>query len=190
MLTQEEINTFKKVHSSELSALNALVGLINNNSPLPEGASTSANQINGTQKATIKFSEDQITKTASGALMVNNPFILFDGKTLNEDKPLLWQNTGTGTFTFQGNKMKMDVTSGQYCIRQSKRRIPYFSGYPLFIEKTFDFASLQTNVIKRDGYFSSNAVAPVTPAPALADKSNIIPFAGAVKFIKLILIRF
>jgi len=115
----------------------------------------------GGEKSNIQFSNDTITKLASGSLMVANPKILFDGKILGaDDTTLLWENVGTGTFTFTGNKVDMAVTAGQYCVRQSRRRIPYFSGYPLLVENTFDNNDVEANVGKRVGAFSSSAVAP------------------------------
>lgn len=108
----------------------------------------------------INFANDTITKLASGTLMVSSPSILFDGKILDADNAELWQNSGTGTFTFTGNKVNMSVTAGQYCIRQSKRVIPYFSGYPLIVEETFDNFDIQADGVKRVGYFNSTAVSP------------------------------
>lgn len=108
----------------------------------------------------IKFSDDTITKMGSGALMVAEPAIIFDGKTLGSDNPLLWENVGTGTFAWANNMCAMSVTSGQYCIRQSRRYMAYFAGYPQFVEITLDNFDIQANVVKRVGYFSSSAVAP------------------------------
>jgi len=109
----------------------------------------------------IQFSNDTITKATSGALIASSPSILFDGKVLNSDNDTeLFENIGTGTFTFTGNKVNMNVTASQYCIRQSRRRIPCFSGYPQLIENTFDTMSVQANGVKRTGYFSSTAVNP------------------------------
>lgn len=123
-----------------------------------DGADVSKN--NG---AWMKFSNDQITKSASGALLVNTPSILFDGKTLDaDDTNFLWQNSGTGTFSWANNMCAMSVTAGQYCIRQSRRFMPYFSGYPVLTELTFDNFDIQANGTKRVGYFSSSAVAPHT----------------------------
>jgi len=139
---------------------------------------TAANQTNGDQRTKIyqdgadvsknngawmKFSNDTITKSASGALLTNSPTILLDGKTLNaDDTNFLWQNTGTGTFSWANNMCAMSVTAGQYCIRRSRRFMPYFSGYPVLIEQTFDNFDIQANGIKRFGYYSSSAVAPHT----------------------------
>lgn len=108
----------------------------------------------------IKFSNDTITKMGSGALMVAEPSIIFDGKTLGADNALIWENIGTGTFAWANNMCAMSVTSGQYCIRQSRRYMAYFSGYPQLIEITLDNFDTQANTVKRAGYFSSSAVAP------------------------------
>lgn len=111
----------------------------------------------------IRFSDDSITKLGSGALMIAEPAIIFDGKTLGaDDNALLWENKGTGTFSWSNNMMQMSVTAGQYCIRQSRRFMPYFSGYPQIVELTFDNFGTQANTVKRAGYFSSNAAAPYT----------------------------
>ena len=145
---------------------------------LVHDADVISNQINGNQKTKIyqdgqdvskdngiwmRFSNDQITKSASGALLVNTPSILFDGKTLDsDDTNFLWQNVGTGTFAWANNMCSMSVTAGQYCIRQSRRFMPYFSGYPVLTELTFDNFDIQANGIKRLGYFSSSEIAPHT----------------------------
>lgn len=85
---------------------------------------------------------------------------LFDGKILNADDSYHWENVGTGTGTWSGNKYNMSVTSGQYFIRQSKRFFPYFAGKSQDVQETGDGFAPQANVVKRQGYFSSNAVAP------------------------------
>jgi hypothetical protein len=111
----------------------------------------------------IKFANDEITKMGSGALMVAEPTIIFDGKTLGaDDTDFLWQNAGTGTFAWANNMCSMSVTSGQYCIRQSRRFMHYVSGYLQLIETTLDNFDTQVNTVKRIGYFSSSAVAPHT----------------------------
>lgn len=116
-----------------------------------------------TKFSSIKFAPDAITMLPSGGLMTVSPNIVFDGKTLNiDDSTLLWENIGTGTFVWANNKVTMSVTSGQYYIRQSRRRMAYASGYPMLIEGTFDNNGLQANVTKRFGYFSSIAIAPYT----------------------------
>lgn len=83
---------------------------------------------------------------------------------MNADETYRWASVGTGTVTFSQNKAVMDVTAGQYAVRQSPHWNPYFSGKSQFIEATFDNFHAQTGVVKRVGYFSSNAVAPYDSA--------------------------
>ena len=85
---------------------------------------------------------------------------LADLKCLNVDDALLWENVGTGTGTFANNKYDMSVTAGQYRIRKSRRYYPYFSGKSQQVEFTMDTFAPQDGIVKRYGYFSSNAVAP------------------------------
>jgi hypothetical protein len=160
----ENIKTMRalsKAASDTLEAINtALLDGTQKTQLYQEGASVGKN--NG---AWMKFSNDSITKSASGALLVNTPTILFDGKTLNaDDTNFLWQSVGTGTGTWANNMFSMSVTAGQYYIRQSRRFMPYFSGYPVLAELTFDNFDIQANGTKRLGYFSSSAVAPHTAA--------------------------
>jgi hypothetical protein len=96
----------------------------------------------------------------NGAVLIGQQTVLFDGKTLNTDDTDFWQTVGTGTQTFTSPGMKMDVTSGQYVVRQSRRFIPYFSGMPQVPELTYLDFTTQANVVKRIGYFSSIATAP------------------------------
>lgn len=112
-------------------------------------------------KASVKTSFKNTANIDSGGrLRVSQITTLFDGKILNSDDTNLFGNVGTGTGLYQNSTYKMSVTSGQYLIRSSKFYLPYFSGKSQMIEMTFDNFQTQTNVIKRVGYFSSNAVAP------------------------------
>ena len=97
---------------------------------------------------------------AGGRQRVSQITTLFDGKVLGQDDTRSWDNRGTGTYTFQQNKVKMDATAGQYYCSQSRHACPYFSGKSQGVEVTFDNFHSQTGVTKRVGYFSSNAVAP------------------------------
>jgi len=108
----------------------------------------------------INVNTDNFGYTVAGSQRVAQLTTLFDGKMLNQDNTLIFDNVGTGTGTYSNNMYNMSVTSGQYFIKQAKRFSPYFSGKPQFIEETFDNFQYQTGVIKRFGYFSSNAVAP------------------------------
>jgi hypothetical protein len=85
---------------------------------------------------------------------------LFDGKILDEEDGYKWDTKGTGATAFSAPGINMSVTSGQYSVRQGKTFCPYFSGKPQIFEATCVNFALQTNVLKRIGYFSSNAVAP------------------------------
>lgn len=104
--------------------------------------------------------KDSVLQDAGGILRVGSQTTLADLKILNADNTNQWETVGTGTGTFTNNKYEMSVTSGQYEIRQSKRRYPYFSGKSQRVEETFDNFAPETNTIKRVGYFTSNAVAP------------------------------
>lgn len=87
---------------------------------------------------------------------------LFDGKILNGDNTLIFENTGTGTGTWSVNTFNMSVTSGQIYIRQSRRFNPYFAGKSQMIECTFDNFQSQTGTTKRVGYFSSSSAGTFT----------------------------
>ena len=104
----------------------------------------------------------EVRQDAGDRTRVSQLTTLFDGKTLTADEPLLWDTQGTGTPTYQSNKLLMSVTAGQYLVRQSRVVSPYFSGKSQAVEKTFDTFDLQTGVIKRAGYFSSSITAPYT----------------------------
>lgn len=100
------------------------------------------------------------SKDLSGRARVGLLTTLADLKTVNADVTQLMQNVGTGTFTFSGNMTKMAVTAGQYCIRRSKQYYPYFSGKSQLIELTLSQFAPEPGIVKRFGYFSSDAVAP------------------------------
>jgi len=108
----------------------------------------------------VKFDPAQSGIAADGSVRTAQQTTLFDGKILNADDAQIWQTVGTGTGTFTGNKYNMAVTSGQWLVRQSRRRFPYFSGKPQKVEETLDGFGADANVVKRFGYFSSNATTP------------------------------
>lgn len=98
--------------------------------------------------------------SASGRQLISIQHTTFDGKTLNADDPLIFENVGTGASTFLGNNVALSVTAGQYIIRQQIIHNPYFSGKPQHIQAThYDFTS-QAGLVKRIGYYSSSSVAP------------------------------
>lgn len=112
----------------------------------------------------LRFDPLQLSLDAMGKVRSATETTLFDGKVLNADRTTIWENAGTGTGTYSGSKYNMNVTSGQWRVRQTKRFYPYFSGKSQVVEVTFDNFSTEANVVKRAGYFSSNAVSPFDTA--------------------------
>lgn len=88
--------------------------------------------------ASLSTTPYEIGGDAGGRTRVSQLTTLYDGKKLNADEAYRWTSVGTGTVTFSQNKAVMDVTAGQYAVRQSPHWNPYFSGKPQFIEATFD----------------------------------------------------
>jgi hypothetical protein len=103
---------------------------------------------------------NQIGVDAGGRMRTSTLTTLSDLKTLGADRPLLIETAGTGTNTFAVNQNTMSVTAGQFVIRQGKRFSHYFSGKSQMIEMTSRNFNPEANVVKRMGYFSSNAVTP------------------------------
>lgn len=108
----------------------------------------------------VKISQMQALVDAGGILRVGQQSTLLDGKQIRQANTDVWDIVGTGTDTFQDNKTDLSVASGEYLIHYTKRYFPYFSGKSQRVEATFDNFGVDANVIKRVGYFSSNAVAP------------------------------
>lgn len=102
----------------------------------------------------------QIGTDAGGRQRVSQLTTLMDGKVVNGHTPLIFESAGTGTYTLGNSKNNMAVTSGQWCVFQTKRFYPYFSGKSQVIEATFDGFAPEANVEKRFGYFSSGATSP------------------------------
>lgn len=101
-----------------------------------------------------------IAYDAGGRQRVSQLTTLGDYKVLGYDRTLLLETVGDGTGTWNTNKYNMSVTAGQWMVRQSRRYHPYFSGKSQMAECTFDNFGLDAGVVKRVGYFSSNAVSP------------------------------
>lgn len=85
---------------------------------------------------------------------------LFDGKIMNAEDAYKWDTKGSGTALYINNAVNLSVAPGEYMIRQGRFFSPYFSGKPQMIEMTQQDFNNQPGVVKRFGYFSSNAVAP------------------------------
>ena len=132
--------------------------------PLPTDASTESKQdlqiVQETEINNKLLQQFDFSYNASGGQRVSQSTTLLDGKVIGEDDVELFENVGTGTATYSDNKINLSVTAGQYIIRQSKRFTPYFSGKSQLVEFTFDNFQGETDVTKRVGYFSSDAVAP------------------------------
>ncbi len=126
-------------------------------------AQSMASQPDGTEVALVVRNASGpfgINGDAGGRTRVSQITTLFDGKVLGIDDTRSWDTRGTGTATFQQNKMNLAVTAGQYECSQSRHACPYFSGKSQGVEITFDNFHTEPGVVKRFGYFSSNAVAP------------------------------
>lgn len=67
---------------------------------------------------------------------------------------------GTGTVTASNSVTSLNVTAGQFLVLQSKEFHYYVAGQPQKIDLTFNNFQSETGLIKRFGYFSSNAVTP------------------------------
>ncbi len=111
------------------------------------------------------LSTSDISTNLAGAKRMSQITTLFDGKVLNTEDTDIWETVGNGTATFVDNRVTMAVTAGQYLVRQSKRRMPYFSGKVQVVELTFDNFHHQANVTKRAAYMASSPVAPYTASP-------------------------
>lgn len=128
------------------------------NSLTVDNAGTFPAQVTNTP--TVHFPTATVTFDAGGVMRVGQQTTLLSGRTLNADNSFIWESAGTGTGAYSNNKFNMSVTSGQWYVRQTKRRFPYFDGKSQRVEETFDTFAPQANVVKRFGYFSSNAVSP------------------------------
>ena len=103
---------------------------------------------------------DAANLAISGFTRVSQLLTLFDGKILNAEDSLKWDTKGTGSATYSDNGVTLSVTAGQYLVRQGRFFCPYFSGKPQIVELTSINMQNQEGLVKRMGYFSSNAVAP------------------------------
>ena len=102
----------------------------------------------------------EVGTDAAGRSRISSINTLFDGKTLNEDDTLIWENVGSGSGLLIDNKFNIIVEVGEYFIRRGKHITPYFSGKSQLIETTFDNFSSKSGVKKKVGYFSSSSISP------------------------------
>jgi len=145
---------------SDVNVTNDPLNVAVTNAPSVNATIVGTPTVNATVTGTTTTATAPINADAGGRTRISSITTLFDGKTLNADDERLFENVGTGTGLFSNNSYTMSVTAGQHFIRQARRFNPYFSGKSQLFEPTFDNFQPQAGVVKRAGYFSSNAVAP------------------------------
>jgi hypothetical protein len=98
---------------------------------------------------------------AFGRLRVSEPLTLFDSfhRYQMNDK-FTTSTSGTANTQYQVNESTIDMnvgtTSGDKCLRESKRVFAYQPGKSLLIMNTFVFNTQKTNLRQRVGYFNEN----------------------------------
>lgn len=102
---------------------------------------------------------------AFGRLRVSNVTSLLEIKHVYNNLPLLVDQkiggTGNAVWSSTNSEVVMSVsTTGDYAIRQTKSRGIYQPGKGQIMEASFGNLELETDVIKRVGYFSSVTTAP------------------------------
>lgn len=110
---------------------------------------------------------DNATIDAFGRLRVSEITSFLELKYLSDKQPLLVDEllSGSSTSAFNSNnsEINMNVTStGDYVIRQSKYRGIYQPGKGQLFEASFSDFNIESDVIKRVGYFSSSFSSPFT----------------------------
>jgi hypothetical protein len=98
---------------------------------------------------------------------VSEQYSLCDLQQIWDGLPLLIDGVvnGTGTKTYNAGEASTTLAtsaSGDYAIAQTKQRYKYYAGKSSAIAITFYNFHIQTNVIKRVGYFNSSSTAPYT----------------------------
>jgi hypothetical protein len=97
---------------------------------------------------------------AFGRLRVSNPLTMFDSFHRYQDNGKFATSTsGTANTQFQTNQSVVDMnvgtTSGDKCVRETKRVFAYQPGKSLLIMNTGVFNAQKTNLRQRVGYFNS-----------------------------------
>ena len=110
--------------------------------------------------------EDSSNLDAFGRLRTSNVTSLLEYKHTHDKLSLIIDEVvsgagATSSFNPTYSEVNMSVTNNnEYVIRQGKSRGIYQPGKGQIIETSFSNFSLETNVIKRVGYFTSTSVAP------------------------------
>jgi hypothetical protein len=107
---------------------------------------------------------DSVNLDAFGRLRVSEITSLLELKYFSDKLPEQVDEVlgGSATSTFGGNNAAIEMTvsnTGDYVIRQSLQRALYQPGKSQICEFSFSDFELDTNVIKRVGYFSSTTAA-------------------------------
>jgi len=98
---------------------------------------------------------------AFGRLRIASPFTLFDSQNRYAiDEQFDTSTSGSASTTHLSNEssvqLSVTTTSGDEVIRETKRVFPYQPGKSLLVMETFVFASRQSNLRQRVGYFGAN----------------------------------
>jgi len=110
---------------------------------------------------TITLNANQAPVDPGGRIRTSVLTTLGDYKILEFDKTLLFETTGSGTGSFEHNAYRLTVSgSNQWMARRTRKIHPYFSGKPQFIEVTFDNFHVETDVVKKVGYYSTSTTIP------------------------------
>lgn len=119
---------------------------------------------------------DNAAIDAFGRLRVSNPYSLFDSKSLHDKSPLVFSQVvnGTGDIQFDTYDASVNLTTAannDYAVRQTFTRFGYQPGKSQLAFFT-GVMSLQNNIIKRYGLFTSLTAAPYTPNCGLYFESS------------------
>ena len=105
--------------------------------------------------------DDTYDLDAFGRLRVSEITSLLEIKHLYNKQPLLVDEVNSGgSSTFSDSSVLMTVGSGNYVIRQSFRNAIYQPGKSQIFEASFSNFKIETDVVKRVGYYTSTTVAP------------------------------
>lgn len=107
----------------------------------------------------VSFKEKHLD--AFQRLRVSNPFTLFENQMRYRDTDKFdTAFTGAGAITYNINESTLSMTTnnaaGDSVIRETKRVFAYQPGKSLLIMNTFAFATLESNVRQRVGYFGND----------------------------------
>ena len=115
----------------------------------------------------------------SGRLRQSEPLTLVDGKQVGDKNPYVYSEETVGlgascTYFPSDSATLMEVSSdGEYAIRQTKVRLIYEPDKPAYCLQTFSDIGIESQVIKRVGYFNSNSGQALPWTSAIEDYDGI-----------------